>query len=83
MIQKLESSKKPVVAAINGSCLGGGLEVRTIIIQSKKSTLYCHSSLKVYMWGHGCYDHCVASLFCLAKLSLFCSENCQNKLLTN
>lgn len=27
MMQKLESSHKPVVAAINGSCLGGGLEV--------------------------------------------------------
>ena len=30
MMQKLESSKKPVVAAINGSCLGGGLEVRLL-----------------------------------------------------
>ena len=31
MMQKLESSTKPVVAAINGSCLGGGLEVRSIM----------------------------------------------------
>ncbi|XP_029452130.1 LOW QUALITY PROTEIN: trifunctional enzyme subunit alpha, mitochondrial [Rhinatrema bivittatum] len=27
MIEKLENSSKPIVAAINGSCLGGGLEV--------------------------------------------------------
>ena len=27
MMQKIEDSGKPVVAAINGSCLGGGLEV--------------------------------------------------------
>ncbi len=31
MMQKLESSPKPVVAAINGSCLGGGLEVSSVI----------------------------------------------------
>jgi enoyl-CoA hydratase/carnithine racemase len=27
IFQQLEDSKKPVVAAIMGSCLGGGLEV--------------------------------------------------------
>ena len=27
LLQRLEDSKKPVVAAIMGSCLGGGLEV--------------------------------------------------------
>ena len=27
MMQQLEDSNKPVVAAINGSCLGGGFEV--------------------------------------------------------
>lgn len=27
MFEKLEKSPKPVVAAISGSCLGGGLEV--------------------------------------------------------
>ena len=27
MMKKVEDSTKPVVAAINGSCLGGGLEV--------------------------------------------------------
>ena len=43
MMQKLESSKKPVVAAINGSCLGGGLEVRVYIqpIVEKIRTVSC------------------------------------------
>lgn len=27
MFEKIENSPKPIVAAINGSCLGGGLEV--------------------------------------------------------
>lgn len=27
MFLKIENSPKPIVAAINGSCLGGGLEV--------------------------------------------------------
>lgn len=27
MFEKIENSPKPVVVAINGSCLGGGLEV--------------------------------------------------------
>ena len=27
MLEKIEQSTKPVVAAISGSCLGGGLEV--------------------------------------------------------
>lgn len=27
MLEKIEQSPKPIVAAISGSCLGGGLEV--------------------------------------------------------
>ena len=31
MLMEMEHSKKPIVAAIMGSCLGGGLEVICII----------------------------------------------------
>lgn len=34
MMKKLESSTKPVIAAINGSCLGGGLEVSKTLCYS-------------------------------------------------
>lgn len=32
ILAKIEASKKPIVAAIQGSCLGGGLEVNTRLI---------------------------------------------------
>jgi len=35
-MQRLADSNKPVVAAINGSCLGGGLEVELL-----QAWLYC------------------------------------------
>ena len=38
-MQQLADSNKPVVAAINGSCLGGGLEVE--LLQFLKAWLYC------------------------------------------
>ncbi|XP_013781098.1 trifunctional enzyme subunit alpha, mitochondrial-like [Limulus polyphemus] len=44
MLQELENSNKPIVAAIMGSCLGGGLEVALacqyrIAVKDKKTTL--------------------------------------------
>lgn len=44
LLQELENSKKPVVAAIMGSCLGGGLEVALschyrVAVKDKKTVL--------------------------------------------
>lgn len=33
ILERVESSSKPIVAAIMGSCLGGGLEVRIFLFQ--------------------------------------------------
>jgi Enoyl-CoA hydratase/isomerase len=37
ILARMENSKKPVVAAIMGSCLGGGLEVRILFLVLKMS----------------------------------------------
>ena len=34
MFELIEKSPKPIVAAINGSCLGGGLEVKILCVNS-------------------------------------------------
>ena len=40
MIQRMEDSPKPVVAAIHGSCLGGGSEVGPFTNHSPHTTVY-------------------------------------------
>lgn len=40
MFERIEKSPKPIVAAINGPCLGGGLEVNKVAT----ITLFCRNS---------------------------------------
>lgn len=57
MMQKLESSSKPVVAAINGSCLGGGLEVSLnscVVRKLHCIVLYCFFNVHVHTCA-GCF----------------------------
>lgn len=66
MFEKLEKSTKPVVAAINGSCLGGGLEVQisSRVIEPRASSLLGSTSCKPL-------GHCFASRKALEGESAF------------
>jgi len=50
MFNSLESLSKPVVAAISGSCLGGGLEVST----GDVSTLLQKTALTTFLFHKSC-----------------------------
>ena len=55
MIQKMEDSPKPVVAAIHGSCLGGGAEVsssKCSVVHGTRISSHCfvHVLLKSNMF---------------------------------
>lgn len=52
MMKKLESSTKPVIAAINGSCLGGGLEVSKPEIDTVLLGLLIRTCLQVALGCH-------------------------------
>uniref|UniRef100_A0A8C1XVV5 Trifunctional enzyme subunit alpha, mitochondrial n=1 Tax=Cyprinus carpio TaxID=7962 RepID=A0A8C1XVV5_CYPCA len=58
MFEKIEKSPKPIVAAINGSCLGGGLEFAIacqyrIATKSKKTVLGCPEVMLGLLPGAG------------------------------
>uniref|UniRef100_A0A9J8DEU4 Trifunctional enzyme subunit alpha, mitochondrial n=1 Tax=Cyprinus carpio carpio TaxID=630221 RepID=A0A9J8DEU4_CYPCA len=58
MFEKVEKSPKPIVAAINGSCLGGGLEFAIscqyrIATKSKKTVLGCPEVMLGLLPGAG------------------------------
>lgn len=52
MLTEIEKSKKPIVAAINGTCMGGGLEVRQLAVAVKRLIFSSSHLLQVALACH-------------------------------
>ena len=73
MFEKIEKSPKPVVAAINGSCLGGGLEVSRSPCTSCDTPLHFHYNFRLY---HSCNFY---FLFFLLQFAIACQYRIATK----
>ena len=54
VMNRLENNSKPIVAAIMGSCLGGGLEVSFFKTMEEITTI----SVQLEAYIHDCYFGC-------------------------